>query len=151
MWGDSPKYTSTQTKKPASNNVSIDIFLITQIIAIPAAGHNSIENEQFGLKCKFGRFGPSSATYINKTTILCLTPNIQDDPSDISEEEVTITVALNGIDYNDDYSQVTFTFIGTGGSVSTWVIIMGTLIFGVLILAIIVFLGGLQELIKARN
>jgi hypothetical protein len=53
---------------------------------VPAPGHNSIENEQFGLKCKFGRFGPSSGTYINKTTILCLTPNIQDDPSDISEE-----------------------------------------------------------------
>jgi hypothetical protein len=80
-----------------------------------------------------------------------LTPNIQDDPSDISEEEVTITVALNGIDFNDDYSSVQFTFIGTGGSVSAWVIIMGTLIFGLLILAIIVFLGGLQEMMKAKN
>jgi hypothetical protein len=58
---------------------------------------------------------------------------------------------LNGIDFNDDYSTADFTFIGTGGSVSTWVIIMGTLIFGLLILAIIVFLGGLQELMKAKN
>ena len=124
---------------------------MTFCIAIPAAGHNAVENEQFGLKCKFGRFGPSTATYINKTTILCLTPNIQDDPSDISEEEVTVTVALNGIDFNDDYSTAQFTFIGTGGSVSSWVIIMGTLIFGLLILAIVIFLGGLQELMKARN
>ena len=124
---------------------------MTLCIAIPTAGHNAVENEQFGLKCKFGRFGPSTATYINKTTILCLTPNIQDDPSDISEEEVTVTVALNGIDFNDDYSTAQFTFIGTGGSVSSWVIIMGTLIFGLLILAIVIFLGGLQELMKARN
>ena len=64
---------------------------------------------------------------------------------------MTITVALNGIDFNDDYSTTAFTFIGTGGSVSAWVIIMGTLIFGLLILAIIVFLGGLQELMKAKN
>jgi hypothetical protein len=33
--------------------------------------------------------------------------------------------------------------MGTGGSISTWVIIMGTLIFGLLIVSILVFLGGL--------
>ena len=72
-----------------------------------------------------------------------MTPNIQDDPTEISEETVTVTVAMNGIDFNDDYTQCEFTFIGTGGTISTWVIIMGTLIFGLLIVSVLIFLSGL--------
>jgi uncharacterized membrane protein SpoIIM required for sporulation len=79
-----------------------------------------------------------------------LTPNIQDDPSDISEESVQVTVAMNGVDFNDDYSEVEFAFIGTGSSVSIFVIILGTLIFGLLIISVLIFLGGLQEFMKQR-
>jgi len=43
---------------------------------IPQKGYEGLDNDQYGLKCKFGRFGSTSATYLNKTTILCLTPNI---------------------------------------------------------------------------
>jgi len=64
----------------------------------------------YGIKCKFGRFGTSPATYINSTTILCLTPNIQQDPSEISTESVALTVAMNGVDFNDEYTEVDFTF-----------------------------------------
>ena len=56
-----------------------------------------------------------------------------------------MTVALNGVDFNDDYSKSMFTFIGTGGGLSTWVIIMGTLIFGLLIVSILIFVSGLQS------
>jgi len=62
--------------------------------------------EQYGIKCKFGRFGSSPATYINRTTILCLTPNIREAPSDISQEMVDLTVAMNGVDFNDDFSEL---------------------------------------------
>jgi len=62
---------------------------------------------------------------------------------------------MNGVDYNDDSqsslsfdSKVEFTFNGTGGVISTWVIILGTLIFGLLIVSILIFLSGLQELRK---
>jgi len=56
---------------------------------------------------------------------------------------------MNGIDFNDgDTSEVEFTFVGTGGSVSTWVIIMGTLIFGLLIVSILIFFGGLNEFMR---
>jgi hypothetical protein len=55
---------------------------------------------------------------------------------------------MNGVDFNDDYSEVSFMFIGTGGSISVLVIIMGTLIFGLLIVSVLIFLGGLQEFIK---
>jgi len=105
--------------------------------------------EQYGLKCKFGRFGSAPATYMNKTHILCLTPNIRESPSEIATETVSLTVAMNGVDYNDDFSSLTVTFVGTGQGLSIWVIIMGTLIFALLIISIIVFLFGLQTLIAA--
>jgi hypothetical protein len=31
-----------------------------------------------------------------------LTPNIQEDPSTISTENVDVSVAMNGIDFNDE-------------------------------------------------
>lgn len=82
---------------------------------------------------------------------MCLTPNIQDDPADISEESVTVTVAMNGVDFNDDYSEVEFIFVGTGGSISVLVVILGTLIFGLLIVSVLIFVGGLQEFIKQKS
>ena len=51
---------------------------------------------------------------------------------------------MNGVDFNDDFSEVEFTFIGTGGSVSTWVIVMGTIIFGLLIVSVLVFISGFK-------
>ena len=78
-----------------------------------------------------------------------MTPNTREDPSEISTETVEITVAMNGVDYNDDFSDVTVVFVGTGQGMSIWVIIMGTLIFALLIISIIVFLFGLQTLIAA--
>lgn len=80
-----------------------------------------------------------------------MTPNINEDPEDISSETVTVTVAMNGVDYNDDSSDVEFTFNGTGGAVSVWVIVMGSLIFGLLLVSILIFGSGLQELMKQRN
>ena len=80
-----------------------------------------------------------------------MTPNVREAPSDISTETVDLTVAMNGVDYNDDFSDLTVTFIGTGQGMSIWVIIMGTLIFALLIISIIVFLFGLQTLIAAQN
>jgi len=131
-------------KNTGSNNVSNFLIINSfKLPAIPSAGKNFIEQDQFGPKCKFGRFGPSSATYINRTTILCLTPNIQEEPSEISTETVSVSVAMNGIDFNEPQTSCEFTFVGTGATASTWVIILGTLIFGLLILAVLVFLSGI--------
>ena len=49
---------------------------------------------------------------------------------------------MNGVDYNED-SGVTVVFVGTGQGMSIWVILMGTIIFALLIIAIVVFLFGL--------
>lgn len=68
---------------------------------IPNPGSNFIEPNE-GIKCKFGKYGQSQATYLNKTTILCLTPNIADDPDTITVSTVAVTVAMNGVDFNDN-------------------------------------------------
>lgn len=78
-----------------------------------------------------------------------MTPNVREAPADISTENVEVTIAMNGVDYNDDFSDVSVVFMGTGQGMSIWVIIMGTMIFALLIIAIIVFLFGLQTLIAA--
>jgi hypothetical protein len=72
----------------------------------PIPNTEGVQSDDYGIKCKFGRFGNSAGTYINKTTILCLTPAIQDEPEDINEETIVLTVAMNGVDFNDDFSEV---------------------------------------------
>jgi hypothetical protein len=69
-----------------------------------------------GITCQFGRFGKTTGTYYNSTTISCLTPNVLDDPQEIFEESVTLSVAFNGVDFEDDDSDLEFTFKGTGAS-----------------------------------
>lgn len=76
--------------------------------------------------------------------MLCLTPNIQESPADISEETVPISVAMNGVDFNEDFTNCAFTFTGTGGGISTWVIIMGSIICGLLIVSILIFVTGVR-------
>lgn len=107
-------------------------------------------SEDFGIKCKFGRFGNSPGTYINKTTILCLTPHITEDPKDISQETVVLSVAMNGVDFDED-SDLEFTFEGTGTTLSTWVIVLGCLIIGLLIVSIAIFIGGFQEYMRVQK
>jgi hypothetical protein len=68
-----------------------------------------------------------------------------DDPADISEEIVPVTVAMNGVDYTAESSSVQFQFNGTGGRISTWVVILGTLIFGLLVISILIFCSALNE------
>lgn len=52
---------------------------------------------------------------------------------------------MNGVDFNDEFSEADFTFKGTGGGISTWVIIMGTIILGLLVVAILIFITALKE------
>lgn len=72
------------------------------------------------IMCSFGRFGSSEAIYINEKVIKCRTPTIDEDPSSIYREEVQISVAMNGKDYDEVNSQVYFTFVGTGTYLVFW-------------------------------
>ena len=94
---------------------------------------------QYGIECKFGRFGIGVGMYVNKTTIKCVTPSITDDPDSIWKETVRITIALNGQDFDEDTSDVDFTFVGTGSTLVFWPYVVGTLLIGLLLVAMIVF------------
>jgi len=91
-----------------------------------------------GLMCKFGRFGETSAVFINETTVKCVTPSIEDDPDSIYRETVRLTVAMNGQDYDEESSEVDFTFVGTGTYLVFWPFIIGALLIGLLLLALVV-------------
>jgi len=86
-----------------------------------------------GMRCKFGRFGDASAIYINETFIKCTTPPFDDGADTIYKESAAISVAMNGVDYNEDVTTADFQFMGTAPYISFVTII--------LLLAAIAFLG----------
>jgi hypothetical protein len=86
-----------------------------------------------GMRCKFGRFGDASAIYINETFIKCTTPPFDDGADSIYKESAPISVAMNGIDFNDDVTTADFQFMGTAPYISFITIL--------LLLAAIAFLG----------
>ena len=69
--------------------------------------------------------------------IKCVTPAVEDDPDSIYREEVKLTVAMNGQDHDEDTSQIDFTFVGTGTYLVFWPFIIGALLIGLLIVALI--------------
>lgn len=77
--------------------------------------------------------------FVNKTTIKCVTPSIAEDPEDIWRETVRLTVALNGQDFDEENSELEITFVGTGSTLSFWPYVVGTLLIGLLLVALFVF------------
>jgi len=57
-----------------------------------------------GITCQFGRFGETQAIFINETVIKCVTPAVDDDPDSIYKETVKLTVAMNGMDHDEEFS-----------------------------------------------
>ena len=98
---------------------------------------------QYGISCKFGRFGIGQGAYVNKTTIKCLTPSVSDDPDSIWKEQVILSVSMNGQDFNDDSSEIQFTFIGNGSALVFWPYVIACLLIALLLIALIVFCSAL--------
>jgi hypothetical protein len=90
-----------------------------------------------GITCQFGRFGETQAMYVNETLIKCVTPSVEDDPDSIYREMVKLTVAMNGVDHDEMTSQIEFTFVGTGTYLVFWPFVIGALLIGLLILALV--------------
>lgn len=82
------------------------------------------------IKCKFGRFGESTAVLINSTAIKCTTPPTDESPDSIYRETVIISVALNGQDFLESTSEIEFTFIGTAPYISFATIVLTLLAIG---------------------
>ena len=70
--------------------------------------------------------------------IKCITPAVEDDPESIYREKVKLTVALNGVDHDTSASNIEFTFVGTGTYLVFWPFIIGALLIGLLVIALVV-------------
>lgn len=55
-----------------------------------------------GIMCRFEHFGEAIGMYVNSTAILCLTPSSNYKPDDVYREEVQVTIAMNGQDFDPD-------------------------------------------------
>lgn len=75
--------------------------------------------------------------YVNSTTIKCITPAIEEEPDSIYRETVKLTVAMNGVDHEDQNSELEFTFVGTGTYMVFWPFLVGALLIGLLVAALI--------------
>jgi hypothetical protein len=140
----------------SSDPIEVEVGIITEVLVFAEEGstffdpvpvnHVTYDEEGSphsitglgGIMCKWGRFGETSGVYINETCVKCVTPAVEDDPDSIYRETVTILVALNGQDYDEDSSDALFTFIGTGTYLVFWPFIIGALLVGLLILALVV-------------
>lgn len=69
--------------------------------------------------------------------IKCVTPAIEDDPDSIYREIIKLTIAMNGVDHDEASSNIEFTFIGTGTYLVFWPFIIGALLIGLLIVALV--------------
>ena len=112
---------------------------------------NNAGNYQNPITCQFGRFGTSEAIFINEKVIKCRTPVIEDDPSSIYREEVQVTVAMNGRDFDEMNSQVYFTFVGTGTYLVFWQILLVVLLIALIIAALIVCITTLFSKLPVDN
>ena len=102
-----------------------------------------------GITCQFGRFGETQAVYINATVIKCITPAIEEDPDSIYRETIKLTVAMNGVDHQE--SDIEFVFVGTGTYLVFWPFIIGALLIGLLIAALILCSATLFQKISMED
>jgi len=139
-----------------SDPAEVEVGTITEVLVwadenteffepIPVGRPNEAEQQGLvnlgglgGITCQFGRFGETQAIYINETVIKCVSPSVEDDPDSIYRETVKLTIAMNGADHEEETSQVEFTFVGTGTYLVFWPFIIGALLIGLLIVALVV-------------
>lgn len=88
---------------------------------------------------------------MNRTTIKCLTPSVSDDPDSIWKEQVILSVSMNGQDFNDDSSEIQFTFIGNGSALVFWPYVIACLLIALLLIALIVFCSALLQRVSFEN
>lgn len=106
---------------------------------------------QYGIECNFGRFGNGQGMFVNRTTIKCITPSVQEDPESIWKETIKLTVALNGQDFDEENSDLDFSFVGSGSTLVFWPWVLGTLLVGLLLVALVVFCSALLNAVNVEN
>ena len=100
------------------------------------------KNGGTGLSCSFEKFGTSLGTFVNDTTVLCMSPHFEGSPEDYEREQVTVAVAMNGQDFNEIESQATIIFVGTGENGGFWHFLIGAMLITLFLVALaVVFLA----------
>jgi hypothetical protein len=93
-----------------------------------------------GMRCKFGKFGDAQGLYINETFVKCTTPPFDEGADSINSEYAPISVAMNGVDYDDEHSYADFTFTGTAPMISFFTIILLLLVIAFFGYAVTIYL-----------
>lgn len=114
------------------------MFFIPNFLAIPTYKD---KRPSYDILCRFGRFKDGIGTFVNKTTIKCAIPSIKEDADQIWREDVTLVIAQNGKDFDDEFSDVSVLFVGTGSPLGFWSAILATLLIALLIVALVFFCG----------
>lgn len=97
-----------------------------------------IEGSQYtdyGIFCKFGKYGSTPGVMVNSTLVKCVTPTIQDRPENIDKDTVVLSVAQNGQNFNENDSGCDYTFTGTGAGASFWPWILALILIFILLIA----------------
>lgn len=122
----------------------------------PAPPGQDYLNENW-MRCKFGFLGTMPAVYINRTTIICVTPAVH-DPKDIPLDGVSVdlTLAMNGQDYTTNENEIQIKFIGTDKDnemipMIYIIVFVSTILFILLFAAITVFCFGLKKMYMAKS
>ena len=80
-----------------------------------------------------------------------MSPSVEDDPDSIYRENVKLTVAMNGVDHEELTSELEFTFVGTGTYMVFWPFLIGALLIGLLITALILCSATLFQKISMED
>lgn len=99
-----------------------------------------IEGSQYsdyGIFCKFGKYGTTPGAMINSTMIKCVTPTINENPENLDKDIVVLSVALNGQNFNENESGCDYAFTGTGSGTSFWPWIIALVLIFILLIAVI--------------
>jgi hypothetical protein len=133
-------------REATSVNVSLAHQFHFIILAVPNG-----KNGGTGLSCSFEKFGTSLGTFVNDTTVLCMSPHFSGTPDDYYMEQVPVAVAMNGQDFDEIESQATVMFVGTGSNNAIWHFLIGALLISLLILAIAVVFLAYQDYLASKS
>jgi hypothetical protein len=107
-----------------------------------------IEGSQYsdyGIFCKFGKYGATPGVLINSTVVKCVTPTVQKNPEDLDRDTVTLSVAQNGQNFNENESQCDYTFTGTGEATSFWPWILALILLFILLIALLLCIAAIIQ------
>lgn len=113
-----------------------------------------IEGSQYsdyGIYCKFGKYGTTPGAIINSTLVKCVTPTINERPESLDKDTVVVSVAQNGQNFNENESACDYTFTGTGEGSSFWPWILALVLLFILLIALLLCIAAIVQMRSTRK